>query len=529
MLKTVKSKVITSVISLSIVGLVGITYYLSTTLQHLSEKTTEKSLAMLSESIFQTMAGSMMMGDSTIVEDAFKEAKKIDGIESLNITKSKAVLEVYAPTEAFTTDALVIEVIKSKNIKTIETNENGHHTIRMIRPMIAEAKCLSCHYNVKEGYVLGALDLVVSLDINDEDIASTQSTLLIALIIGAFFFAMGASIFFTTEIFTPLSNLKTRISELVGGDKDLTKRLEHKDGNEFGDAANEVNKFIKMIQGTINEVKSLGKQNSAIASEIELSSHVIRESTQQEQEIVAQTNQKSLSIKALLEDNMEASKETQKNVQEANDELSIARISLSQLSSEVNSFVEVENELSSELVALRSDADQVKDVLNVIKDIAEQTNLLALNAAIEAARAGEHGRGFAVVADEVRKLAERTQKSLTEIDISVGTIVQSINDVSDKMHENASNIESLINISDEVEEKINATSNAINNSTRVADKSTQDSIKISSHIEEIIEEIRKVDVLSTANNTSVLSIESDLEKLVSVAKSLQSTIDEFKS
>jgi len=469
------------------------------------------------------------MGDSAIVEDAFKDARKIDGIESLNIAKSKAVLEVYAPTETFTTDALVIEVIKTKNIKTIETNENGHHTIRMIRPMIAEAKCLSCHYNVKEGYVLGALDLVISLDKNDEDIASTQMTLLISLIIVAVFFALGASIFFTKEIFTPLSSLKTRISELVGGDKDLTKRLSHKDGNEFGDAANEVNKFIEMIQSTINEVKSLGKQNSSIASEIEQSSHVIRESTAQEREIVAQTTQKSLSIQNVLEENMEASKETEKNVQVARDELGIARTSLNQLSSEVNSFVEIENELSSELVALRSDADQVKDVLNVIKDIAEQTNLLALNAAIEAARAGEHGRGFAVVADEVRKLAERTQKSLTEIDISVGTIVQSINDVSDKMHENANNIESLIHISEEVEQKIDTTSNAIDKSTEVADKSTKDSIQIASNIEEIIEEIRKVDILSTANNTSILSIESDLEKLVYVAKSLQSTIDEFKS
>jgi len=97
------------------------------------------------------------------------------------------------------------------------------------------------------------------------------------------------------------------------------------------------------------------------------------------------------------------------------------------------------------------------------------------------------------------------------------------------MHENAKNIESLLNISDEVEQKISTTSDAINNSTIVADKSTKDTIEISANIEEIIEDIGKIDVLSTANNTSILSIGSDLEKLVSVAQSLQSTIDEFKS
>jgi methyl-accepting chemotaxis protein len=510
-------------------GLIGITYYLSSTLTALSEKTTEKSLSMLSESIFQTMTGSMMMGDSAIVQDAFKSARKIDGIESLNISKSKAVIEVYAPQEVFTKDSLIREVIKSKKIKTIEKNENGHHSIRMIRPMVAEKKCLSCHYNVKEGYVLGALDLVISLDANDEDIASTKTTLIIFLLIGVVLFALGASIFFTKEIFSPLYELKSRISELVGGDKDLTKRLDTKSGNEFGETAAEVNKFIEMVQGTIKEVKYLGQQNSSVAYEIEQSSHVIRKSTEQERDIVAQTTQKSIAIKELLAQNMQASQETQKNVKEAHNELTTARDSLSILGGEVNSFVEIENELSNELVALKSDADQVKDVLNVIKDIAEQTNLLALNAAIEAARAGEHGRGFAVVADEVRKLAERTQKSLTEIDISVGTIVQSINDVSDKMHENAKNIESLIEISDEVEEKITATSTAIDNSTKVADKSAKDTVKISSSVEAIIEEVDRIDTLSTANNTSILSIEGDLEKLVKIASSLQTTIDEFKS
>ncbi len=529
MLKTVKSKVIISILSLSVIGLVSITYYLSITLKELSEKTTEKSLSMLSESIFQTMTQSMMMGDSKIVEDAFEDAREIDGIESLHVTKSKAVLEIYSPDEPFTADALIRETIESNKIKIIEKNEDGHHTIRMIRPMAAEARCLSCHYNVEEGYVLGALDLVISLDKNDAEIASTQFTLVVSLIFGAILFAIGAGVFFTREIFTPLLTLKTRISELVSGDKDLRKRLIFKNENEFADAANEVNKFIEMIQLTVNDVKSLGEQNTSIASEIQRSTHLILESTSKEKEIVAQTNIKSTSIQSLLEENMQASEETQKNVTNAYKELTTARDSLGILSNEVNSFVETENELSDELSGLKADASQVKDVLSVIKDIAEQTNLLALNAAIEAARAGEHGRGFAVVADEVRKLAERTQKSLTEIDISVSGIVQSINDVSDKMHQNASNIENLLQISNEVEEKIDTTSVAIDLSTKVADKSMQDTIAISSDIKDIIEDIGKIDLISTANNTSVLNIEDDLKRLVSVAKSLQVSIEEFKS
>ena len=529
MFKSVKLKVIVSVLVLSIIGIIGLSYYLSSTLHSLSNNSTKKSLTMLSESIFQTMTGSMMMGDPAVVQHAYEAARAIEGIESLDIAQSKAVQEVYAPNEKFTTEPLMLDVLTNGTQKVIEKNENGHHTIRMLKPMVAEERCLACHYNAKEGYILGAMDLVISLDTADENIMRTNLTLTISLVVIGILFAIVSTIFFVKEIFTPLNNLKTRISELVKGDKDLTKRLKYTEGNEFGEAAYEVNNFIEMIQGTVCEVKALGEQNKDVAGEIELSSRTIAKGTKQEQDIVAQTTRKSETIKETIAHTIEAAEETQKTVERASHELDAAKESLSSLSSEVLLFVEIENELSHELSGLKSDADQVKDVLNVIKDIAEQTNLLALNAAIEAARAGEHGRGFAVVADEVRKLAERTQKSLTEIDMSVSTIVQSINDVGDKMNKNATNIESLTHISNDVEEKIDATSNSIKTSNRVAIESKQDSIKMSQDIQDIIQDISNIEALSTANGTSVQSIEEELQRLVGIASSLQKTINEFKS
>jgi methyl-accepting chemotaxis protein len=133
-----------------------------------------------------------------------------------------------------------------------------------------------------------------------------------------------------------------------------------------------------------------------------------------------------------------------------NDQLVKAHEIVGNLTNKIKNASQKENELADKLIQLSHDADQVKSILNVIGDIADQTNLLALNAAIEAARAGEHGRGFAVVADEVRKLAERTQKSLTETNASISVVVQSIGDSSEAMNANAEDMESLVENVEEV-------------------------------------------------------------------------------
>lgn len=528
MFETVKSKIIFTTLLFSFMGLGTIYWYLTTTFHDFSNDTAKRSLNMLSQSIFQTLSGSMLAGDPAVVAEAIANAQKIDGIEALKVEKSQAVIELLAPDSKFTNEPMIQEIFKMKKPEVAE-NTNGKHTIRLLQPLIAEERCLACHSNVKTGDVLGVMDLVISLEKNDAEINKTQTILLIALSVVVIIFVTVLNLFFGREVLTPLEGLRNRIRALVSGDKDLTKRLEVTKNDEFSQAAKAVNNFVEMVQGTVNEVKSLGSQNMTIASAITEATQNILVGVEKERTIVEMTTLKSQSIKEVLSAAITVSERTQSNIANANHELITAKGALDTLVYEVEGYIQTENETAHRLIGLRDDADQVKSVLSVIKDIADQTNLLALNAAIEAARAGEHGRGFAVVADEVRKLAERTQKSLNEIEVSVNTIVQSINDVSDTIGDNANNMNGLTEISREVENKISATSVEMENSVSIAKKSYQDSIQMVENIEWIIAQISQINDVSESNKLSVENIEGDSEKLLSVAESLQAHIDEFKS
>ena len=404
--------------------------------------------------------------------------------------------------------------------------ERGYDTIKDYRGVDVLSVYESINvYGQTKWAVVSEIDKDEAMQPAYELVESILFTAIVVFVISLFFTIM----LIVKLVVLPLKALENRADDLANGDADLTARLQIIGNDEIAKVSRHINSFIEKVQKTIIQAKETGNENASVSEELARTSESIGEQAEDELRIVDSVNAQGEALQSVLTAAIENAQITKEEIDGANSSLQSSTSLINQLTSEINARSEAELELSEKLSSLRSDATQVKSVLEVIGDIADQTNLLALNAAIEAARAGEHGRGFAVVADEVRKLAERTQKSLVEINASINIIVQSIVDASDSISQNAAEIEKLSLSATEVQNGIVESSSVMSDAVLKVDDMVTGYKENTVQIQDMTGKIENIKDLSTLNVRNVEEIAAAAEHLSGMTAKLNELLNSYKS
>ncbi len=302
-----------------------------------------------------------------------------------------------------------------------------------------------------------------------------------------------------------IDELVLKINAFSRGDKDLRIKIDVGDRNdEISQVGRGVNLFVEM-----EEIKGISTLNKTSMDKLVQITQETQKSMKDSSTTLNSVKNKATDIASMMNASIEQSQGLRKRLIETQGLVKESKDAIGDLFSQITESAHTEDELSSKVEQLSRNADDVKSILDIINDIADQTNLLALNAAIEAARAGEHGRGFAVVADEVRNLAGRTQKSLAEINSTIMVIVQEINAVSSQMNLNSQKMERLSDMSKSVQETYEKMSSNLSSVVLDSNQSMDDYAKSGHQIEAMVSdfvEVEKVASKTLADSSDILNI-----------------------
>ncbi|HDY7831177.1 TPA: methyl-accepting chemotaxis protein [Vibrio vulnificus] len=313
--------------------------------------------------------------------------------------------------------------------------------------------------------------LMVFVD-QDTALAGVREAQNEAVVTGVILLLVSAVVMVLTleHAYKPLLKLKKAVLGLSKGSGDLTARLTVEGGDDLAQISEGFNRFVQSLQGMMLQVSEASQNISSNIVQlnqtaVENEKVLITHSAETDQVVTAITEM-SESARSVAENVTQSNRITEGASKEAKQSLEIVNNAVSTVSALVNDV----EEMSDRIVSMNQDANKISEVLNVIGEISEQTNLLALNAAIEAARAGEQGRGFAVVADEVRALAARTQNSTTEISEMLSKLLDGTSSVVASMERTKQQCQSTASKTSEVSNSLNLMSGSVRD---IDDVSTQ--------------------------------------------------------
>lgn len=414
---------------------------------------------------------------------------------------------------------------------------NGSQVVRVaIADTMSAEGCVSCHNKHPDtpkntwslGDVRGVLEVQIPID-NAIAAGSQLSTTIIAMMVAAAASAIVIiTLLFKKVIAARLSEIKDAMNAITEGNTNLSRRIEVTRQDEVGNIAQAFNHFLEQMEHSFSGVSQQTQQLSNTSADLKDIAQRTESSTQSQlsetDQVASAVNEMAATaqeVAALSNQTAEKMKDTQQDVQKSCKIVENNMAATRKLSDEMKETVAVVNRLAT-------DSHNIGGVLDVIQSIAEQTNLLALNAAIEAARAGEQGRGFAVVADEVRTLASRTQSSTEEIKDMIDKLQNGSKQAVTTIEHSASSLEDSFESASQTNEMIRqitdsiATISNLNSQIAVAvDQQAHSSAEIDRNIKTIaMESLQSSEhsrqLLNSAENTYriVDSINAQLRRFI---------------
>jgi methyl-accepting chemotaxis protein len=355
---------------------------------------------------------------------------------------------------------------------------------------------------------------------------SIAQQLLVLLVVGILI-TLAAAFFLPLLVTVPIKEISDRIKNIAEGDGDLTIRLKVEHDDELGELAGHVNRFMDQLQHLIQDVRANTNEVSSAAEELlVISSKGQRAADEQCNAItmvVTAVNELTMAIQEVARNTgntAQSTKDANRITDQGQDRIRLAVKHVQGLAAHVT-------QTAQSIVKLEDEAKNVTSVIDVIRGVAEQTNLLALNAAIEAARAGEQGRGFAVVADEVRTLASRTQQSTADIQGMLSKLQQGVQHAVLGMNESATMTNEAVNSANDAGHSLSGIGAAVQEITDMAIQiatAVEEQSSVTTEIDRNLVEINQLAMTTSegANYTAQAS-----QRLSQLSSGLRDTLRRF--